>query len=226
MAEVAWLLRRHLPNVLTYLRHRITNAGLEAMNAMIQWVKRTARGFRNAEHFKTAIYFHCGDWISTHTKAGRAEKQGDNPRRGSPPLLTGRRGDCSPHPTPTHPGGTMWIEDVGYLIALIPSLLANACHSSSAREPVFRPIPPLRDQNLVDRLIAGPGPWNVRSSRLERPAYLPVSVIGFCLRTGASAASTSGFWISSTPLRRTGITYSNRRLTLRRDSHRGTPGTP
>ena len=25
-----------------------------------QNVKKTARGFRNAEHFKTAIYFHCG----------------------------------------------------------------------------------------------------------------------------------------------------------------------
>ncbi len=60
MAEVARLIRRHLPNVLTYLRHRITNAGLEAVNATIQWVKKTARGFRNAEHFKTAIYFHCG----------------------------------------------------------------------------------------------------------------------------------------------------------------------
>lgn len=60
MAEVAKLIRRHLPNVLTYLRHRITNAGLEAVNATIQWVKKTARGFRNAEHFKTAIYFHCG----------------------------------------------------------------------------------------------------------------------------------------------------------------------
>jgi transposase len=35
-------------------------AGLEAVNAMIQWVKRTARGFRNAENFKMAIYFHCG----------------------------------------------------------------------------------------------------------------------------------------------------------------------
>jgi transposase len=60
MADVAKLIRRHLPNVLTYLRHRITNAGLEAVNATIQWVKKTARGFRNAEHFKTAIYFHCG----------------------------------------------------------------------------------------------------------------------------------------------------------------------
>ena len=60
MAAVAKLIQRHLPNVLTYLRHRLTNAGLEAVNATIQWVKKTARGFRNVEHFKTAIYFHCG----------------------------------------------------------------------------------------------------------------------------------------------------------------------
>jgi transposase len=60
MASVAKLIHRHLPNVLTYLRHRITNAGLEGVNAVIQWVKKTARGFRNPEHFKTAIFFHCG----------------------------------------------------------------------------------------------------------------------------------------------------------------------
>jgi len=60
MAEVAKLIRRHLPNILTYLRYGITNAGLEAVNAVIQWVKKTARGFRNPEHFKIAIYFHCG----------------------------------------------------------------------------------------------------------------------------------------------------------------------
>jgi transposase len=60
VAEVAKLVRRHLPNLLTYLRHRLTNAGLEGVNAIIQWVKKTARGFRNPEHFKTAIYFHCG----------------------------------------------------------------------------------------------------------------------------------------------------------------------
>jgi len=34
--------------------------GLEGVNAVIQWVKKTAQGFRNAERFKTAIYFHCG----------------------------------------------------------------------------------------------------------------------------------------------------------------------
>lgn len=60
MAAVAKLIQRHLPNLLTYLRHRLTNAGLEGLNAIIQGIKKTARGFRNAEHFKTAIYFHCG----------------------------------------------------------------------------------------------------------------------------------------------------------------------
>jgi transposase len=60
MAAVAKLIQRHLPNLLTYLRHHLTNAGLEGVNTVIQWVKKTARGFRNAEHFKTAIYFHCG----------------------------------------------------------------------------------------------------------------------------------------------------------------------
>lgn len=54
------MIRRRFPNVLTYLHHRITNAGLEAVNATIQWVKKTARDFRNVDHFKTAIYFHCG----------------------------------------------------------------------------------------------------------------------------------------------------------------------
>jgi hypothetical protein len=26
----------------------------------VQWVKYTARGFRNEENFVNAIYFHCG----------------------------------------------------------------------------------------------------------------------------------------------------------------------
>jgi len=42
------------------VRHRLTNARFEGVNAVIQWVKKTARGFRNAAHFKTAIFFHCG----------------------------------------------------------------------------------------------------------------------------------------------------------------------
>jgi hypothetical protein len=60
MAAVAKLIQRHLPNSLTDLRYRLTNAGLEGVNAVIQWIKKTARGYRYAEHFKTAIYLLCG----------------------------------------------------------------------------------------------------------------------------------------------------------------------
>jgi transposase len=58
--EVARTLKARLANILTYLKHRITNAASESVNAKIQWVKYTARGFRNRHNFKTAIYFHCG----------------------------------------------------------------------------------------------------------------------------------------------------------------------
>ena len=57
---VARMLKARLENVLTYLKHRVTNAVSEALNAKIQWVKATARGFRNQNNFITAIYFHCG----------------------------------------------------------------------------------------------------------------------------------------------------------------------
>ena len=58
--KVAKMLKRHLPNVLSYFTHRITNAVSEGLNSKIQSIKKMAYGFRNLEHFKTAIYFHCG----------------------------------------------------------------------------------------------------------------------------------------------------------------------
>jgi hypothetical protein len=50
---------------------RATFRTLTRSNLKIRWVKKTARGFRNVEHFKTAIHFHCGglDLYPTHTKA-------------------------------------------------------------------------------------------------------------------------------------------------------------
>lgn len=60
MIEVARMLKRRFDNIITYLRHRITNASSESINAKIQWVKYTARGFRNRQNFVHAIYFHCG----------------------------------------------------------------------------------------------------------------------------------------------------------------------
>jgi len=60
MIEVAGMLKRRFENIITYLKHRITNAASESINAKIQWVKYTARGFRNKQNFINAIYFHCG----------------------------------------------------------------------------------------------------------------------------------------------------------------------
>lgn len=60
MVEKARMLKRRFDNVVTYLKHRITNAASESINSKVQWVKYTARGFRNKANFVTAIYFHCG----------------------------------------------------------------------------------------------------------------------------------------------------------------------
>ena len=75
MIDKAKMLKNHLKNILTYLTHGITNATSESINAKIQWVKYTARGFRNIENFKNAVYFHCGGLNLypppvTHTKVG------------------------------------------------------------------------------------------------------------------------------------------------------------
>jgi transposase len=60
MKQIAGMLKRRFENIITYLRHHITNATSESLNAKIQWVKYTARGFRNKQNFLNAIYFHCG----------------------------------------------------------------------------------------------------------------------------------------------------------------------
>lgn len=60
MIQVAKMLHGRFRNIVTYVEHRITNATSESLNAKIQWVKYTARGFRNKINFQTAIYFHCG----------------------------------------------------------------------------------------------------------------------------------------------------------------------
>ena len=55
MVAVAQLL-----NLLTYLRHRITNGVIEGLNSKIQSLKAAARGFRNFQNYRTRILFFCG----------------------------------------------------------------------------------------------------------------------------------------------------------------------
>ena len=57
--EAAKTLKRHIANIMTYFKHRITNATSEGINSKIQTIKLMACGYRNREHYKTAIYFHC-----------------------------------------------------------------------------------------------------------------------------------------------------------------------
>jgi transposase len=60
MVKVAKMLRRHLPNLLSYFRHRITNAASEGFNSVIQALKYAARGFRSYPNYRTRILFFCG----------------------------------------------------------------------------------------------------------------------------------------------------------------------
>lgn len=60
MADVAKMMKRHLSNILTYLRHQITNAMMEGFNSKIQTIKANARGYRNFANYRVAILFYCG----------------------------------------------------------------------------------------------------------------------------------------------------------------------
>lgn len=58
--EVAAMIKRHLNGILNAIALGVTNARSEGINAKIQWIKYTARGFRNRDRFRAAIYFHLG----------------------------------------------------------------------------------------------------------------------------------------------------------------------
>jgi transposase len=60
MIEVAQMLKRHLDNLVTYLKHHITNAVTEGLNSKIQSLKAAARGFRNFRNYRIRILFFCG----------------------------------------------------------------------------------------------------------------------------------------------------------------------
>jgi len=60
VVAVARTLRRHLHNLLTYFKHRLTTAAAEGMNGKIQALIKKAYGYRSRERFKNDIFFHCG----------------------------------------------------------------------------------------------------------------------------------------------------------------------
>ncbi|MBA7554938.1 transposase [subsurface metagenome] len=58
--KVAKMLKRHIENILTFIKYRITNAFAEGINSKIQHIKATARGFRNFKNYRISILFYCG----------------------------------------------------------------------------------------------------------------------------------------------------------------------
>ena len=58
--QVARMIKRHLEGIITAIVNRVNNAGAEGINSVIQWLKYSARGYRNRERFRNAIYFHLG----------------------------------------------------------------------------------------------------------------------------------------------------------------------
>jgi transposase len=58
--EKAKMFRKYLIQIMTYFKHRITNAVSEGLNSKIETLRKQAYGFRNREHFKISVYFHCG----------------------------------------------------------------------------------------------------------------------------------------------------------------------
>lgn len=58
--KVARMVKAHLQGIVNAVISGVTNARAEGLNSVVQWIKYTARGFRNRERFKTAIYFHLG----------------------------------------------------------------------------------------------------------------------------------------------------------------------
>ncbi len=75
MKRAAKTIRDHWEGVVAYLKTRVTNGAAEALNGIIQTVKRKSRGFRTVEYFVAMIYlvasnltFDLPDPIpSTHT---------------------------------------------------------------------------------------------------------------------------------------------------------------
>jgi transposase len=55
MLEKARMLKPRFENVVTHLRHRITNAASESLNSKIGWVRYTTRSFRKRDNLIIAI---------------------------------------------------------------------------------------------------------------------------------------------------------------------------
>lgn len=60
MKKAAETVKRHLWGIVSFVRHPITNAATEGINAMIQTLRHAARGLPNFASFRNRVLFHLG----------------------------------------------------------------------------------------------------------------------------------------------------------------------
>lgn len=65
IVKAAHTLQRHLPNVMTYFAHRITNATCEGLNSKIQTIKKTLTDIATRNISRSPSTFTVADWIFT-----------------------------------------------------------------------------------------------------------------------------------------------------------------
>ncbi len=61
MKQVAGTIKQHWAELLAFARTRLSNAAAEAINGLIQTVKRKSRGFTRIDHFKAMIFLLAGN---------------------------------------------------------------------------------------------------------------------------------------------------------------------
>ena len=60
MEKVATTLSKHLWGIINAVVLKADNSHAESINSRVKTVKLRARGFRNKQRFRDAIYFHLG----------------------------------------------------------------------------------------------------------------------------------------------------------------------
>lgn len=59
--KVARMMKNRFENIVTWFRHRVTNAVSEGINSRIQTIKAAARGFHSFSSYRDRILFYCGN---------------------------------------------------------------------------------------------------------------------------------------------------------------------
>jgi transposase len=110
--KIANTLKTHLYGILTYSKHRITNATTEGINSKIETLRKAACGFRNKQRFRTLK----GSGPARHREPARSGPPGIarlQPRRTGE--AGGGKGD-HPHPNPPPSRGREFFGVVGQVL--------------------------------------------------------------------------------------------------------------